>query len=260
MKQSKVLFVALTALAVLATGALAVAVIAAVPADYKGKPWKDKAQEIPGKVWLASFDVGGEGVAYHETTKNNQGPNDREGCRKDEAVDISYTKPGWDKWKDDGKPLTFDQLYVGWTDAGEWVNCTVDVKESGTYQVNFLASANNKGTQISLAVNGKSTDPIDIEQTGNWHTWKLHNAIAKLKLEKGLNVITLKFEKEGNQNAMWLEFVPEGAAKADAPKADAPKADAPKADAKGAVKGAVTRAIRSLLLRSPMSSKGCLRS
>ena len=33
---------------------------------YKGKPYKDKAQTVPGKIMLAYYDEGGEGVAYHE--------------------------------------------------------------------------------------------------------------------------------------------------------------------------------------------------
>jgi hypothetical protein len=91
------------------------------------------------------------------------------------------------------------------------------------------ASANNDNTEISMAVNStQTTGPIKVEKTGYYHTWHMYNNIAELKLEKGQNVVTFKFEKEGNMNFMWLEFVPKGAAK-DAPKATesaAPKATA----------------------------------
>ena len=40
---------------------------AAVPTDYAGKPFQDDAQLIPGSVECAYFDLGGEGVAYHDT-------------------------------------------------------------------------------------------------------------------------------------------------------------------------------------------------
>ena len=219
MKQSKVLFVALTALAVLATGALAVAVIAAVPADYKGKPWKDTPQVIPGKVWMAYYDVGGEGVAYHDVDKQNhgsgelnRGPAEKDNFRKDEGVDISYTKAAFDKWKDAGKKLDVDEYYVGWTSPEEWTNYTVDVKEAGTYVVNLKASANNAGTQISDRRQRRQwSTPSTSRQTGYWHTWLMHNNICELKLDKGLNLITFKHVKEGNMNVMWLEFVPKGA-------------------------------------------------
>jgi hypothetical protein len=238
MKRSTMARVAGVALAAGLTFAFTVALVAAIPAGYKGKPWKDAPQAVPGKIMVANFDVGGEGVAYHDTTKGcegngklNGGNDEKSKFRKDEDPDCSFTKADWDKWKDTGKPLPTDVQYVGWTDAGEWLNYTVDVKEAGTYQLTLLASANNAGTQMSWDVNGKdATGPVNIEQTGNWHAWKLHTNICELKLEKGLNLITLKFVKEGNQNVQYFELTPKGAAK-DAPKADAPKADAPKADA-----------------------------
>lgn len=51
---------------------------AQVPKDYKGKPFKDKyyklgAQAIPGRVELAYYDLGGEGIAYHDNTPENTG-------------------------------------------------------------------------------------------------------------------------------------------------------------------------------------------
>jgi hypothetical protein len=46
---------------------LSSAIQAQIPAGYKGKPYKDSvncsgAQIIPGRVELAYFDLGGEGV------------------------------------------------------------------------------------------------------------------------------------------------------------------------------------------------------
>lgn len=46
---------------------------AQLPANYKGKPFQDSvyrlgAQVIPGRVELAYYDLGGEGIAYHDTT------------------------------------------------------------------------------------------------------------------------------------------------------------------------------------------------
>jgi hypothetical protein len=228
MKQSKMRRMAVALAPMVALCAMAMVLAAAIPADYKGKPWKDKPQEIPGKVWLAYYDVGGEGVGYHDTTKNNQGsgslnrgPAEKDNFRKDEAPDLSYTKAAFDKWKADGKKLDVDEYYIGWTDAGEWLNCTVDVKEAGTYVVNLKSSAHNEGTQDSIAIDGKDvTGPFNVTTTGDWHTWMMHNGVAKIKLEKGLHLLTFKFEKEGNQNVMWLEFVPEGAAAKEAPKAE----------------------------------------
>ncbi len=52
--------------------------LAALPADYTGKPFDDSvyhggAQTIPGKIECAYYDLGGEGVAYHDTDATNHG-------------------------------------------------------------------------------------------------------------------------------------------------------------------------------------------
>ena len=46
--------------------------------DYQGKPFHDSvypggAQKIPGRVQCAYYDLGGEGVAYHDTDAKNNG-------------------------------------------------------------------------------------------------------------------------------------------------------------------------------------------
>ena len=46
---------------------------AALPAGYRGKPWMGKVPAIPGKVMGAFYDVGGEGVAYHNLDTKNHG-------------------------------------------------------------------------------------------------------------------------------------------------------------------------------------------
>src|SRR5271165_5616018 len=46
--------------------------------QYKGTPFHDSrhhggAQVIPGRVQCAYYDLGGEGIAYHDTTPKNEG-------------------------------------------------------------------------------------------------------------------------------------------------------------------------------------------
>jgi hypothetical protein len=49
-----------------------------VPAGYQGKPFTDAMHQtgpakIPGIVQCALYDLGGEGVAFHDTTPANEG-------------------------------------------------------------------------------------------------------------------------------------------------------------------------------------------
>src|SRR5260370_39640458 len=72
---------------------------------YKGLPYHDGryeggAQKIPGRVLCAYYDLGGEGVAYHDSDSQNHGSgelNPADGTylnefRIHEGVDTSYTK------------------------------------------------------------------------------------------------------------------------------------------------------------------------
>ena len=73
--------------------------------EYKGSPYQDTRysggpQKIPGKVLCAYYDLGGEGVAYHDSDPKNHGSgelNPADGTylnefRIHEGVDTSYTK------------------------------------------------------------------------------------------------------------------------------------------------------------------------
>src|SRR6201982_1888265 len=73
--------------------------------QYKGLPYHDArysggAQKIPGRVLCAYYDLGGEGVAYHDSDSQNHGSgelNPADGpylneFRIHEGVDTSYTK------------------------------------------------------------------------------------------------------------------------------------------------------------------------
>ena len=198
--------------------------------SYKGAPYYDNRlqgpQKIPGKVMCAYYDRGGEGVAYHDTDAVNHGSgelNPADGSylnefRIHEGVDTSYTKFGRDPQIDDNPFGSVtpppNQLYVGWTEPGEWFNMTVDVAKTGDYTVDLLYTS-NRGGAIRLDVNGEqATDAIAIVSTFNpaetiawrqWHHWNTQR-IAKLHLEEGLNVITLRVLDQGNMNFAYLDF------------------------------------------------------
>lgn len=197
--------------------------------DYNGKPYEDAEyksgmQAIPGRVFCAYYDLGGEGIAYHDETKENHGSgelNPEDGSylhsfRIDEGVDISYTKSN----DMDNSQYNFVQppmnvLYVGWTSPGEWVKYTVDIKKSGEYAVGLMYTS-NQGGKISLSVDDvdmtgqinidstyREDDPVDWRQ---WHHWNKANNIAKITLTEGVHVLTLHTVEEGQMNYAWLDF------------------------------------------------------
>lgn len=197
---------------------------------YKGAPFQDShyaggPQAIPGKVQCAYYDVGGEGVAYHDTDAKNNGSgglNPADGTylnefRKSEGVDISYTK-----FHDqiDNNPFNLvappeNQLYVGWTEPGEWFNLSVRTARAGDYIADLLYTSNRGGT-ISIDVNGRpATGPLTIASTYNsadplawrqWHHWNLAPGLAKLRLGPGKSVLTVHILTGGNMNLAYFDF------------------------------------------------------
>jgi len=194
--------------------------VAPFPADYKGTPWEGQAQVIPGKVYAAFYDVGGNGVAYqNQDTKNhgsgelNNGAEPKNHFRQNEGISISYTKAAFDHWPN-GTILPLDLYYVGWTVGGESLNYTVDVKEAGLYRINLMASSHNQNAEIGFSVNGvDQTGPIILVSTTDWHIWGMFEDVAQVRLAKGRNLLTFRFIKEGNMNVHSMEFVPVGGGK-----------------------------------------------
>jgi hypothetical protein len=197
---------------------------------YHGRPFQDSvyhggAQTIPGRVQCAYYDLGGEGVAYHDTDATNHGsgalnpPNGEylNEFRMHEGVDISYTKF---KVQVDNSPYDVvtpptNQLYVGWTEPGEWFNLTVKVKRAARYAVDLLYTSNRGGT-ISLDRNGEPlTPPISISSTKNdreplawrqWHHWNVLHDAAEVDLPKGISVLTVHILTQGNMNLAFFDF------------------------------------------------------
>jgi hypothetical protein len=197
---------------------------------YKGQPFSDArhngTQEIPGKLQFEFYDVGGEGVAFHDNDSTNSGSgilNPADGkylneFRLQEPVDISYTK--FREPLIDNSPFNFvdpepDQLYVGWTKPGEWIKYTVKVMETGKYRLKLMYTANQDG-KISLAVNDVDiTGPIDVPSTyvdsdtiawRQWHHWNYLDKLPVIQLEKGTQTITLHTVDVGQMNYEHLNF------------------------------------------------------
>ena len=186
--------------------------------------YKDGVQIIPGKVQCEYYDFGGEGIAYHESDSVNSGSgnyNPADGTylnefRINESVDISYTKSGdIDDNSFNMVDPEMNQLYIGWTNPGEWTKYTVDVKSSGRYRIGIMYTAHDNG-KISISINDKDiTGTLEIPSTfvledtlgwRQWHHWNYLDNIAEIDLEKGLQTLSLFTVETGQMNYDYLEF------------------------------------------------------
>ena len=181
-------------------------------------------QTIPGRLQCEYFDLGGEGIAFHDTDSINSGSGGLNkgsdylsAFRKDEAVDISFTK--FYNSADNSvfnivQPIE-NQLYVGWTEPGEWIKYTIDVKTSGTYEVGIMYTAHADG-QISLAFNDTdNSGPLNVASTFNssdtipwrqWHHWNYIENLGEIQLRRGVQPIFLHTVTTGQMNYDYLDF------------------------------------------------------
>jgi hypothetical protein len=196
---------------------------AQLPPDYQGKQFKphecfEGAQRIPGRIELAWYDLGGEGIAFHDLDSVNHGAmlsyhpdHDPSGIsetiaffRQDEGVDISYTKHWVDFEVCNLVDPKIGQQYIGWQEDGEWTNYTVDVKVAGRYRIIALYSNKDNGT--SLWLNGEPAVQMKLPQdTGYWHCWNKVTVGEIEFLHEGLNLLTLKYNT--GANLAFLDFV-----------------------------------------------------
>ncbi len=185
-------------------------------------------QVVPGRIECERYDEGGEGIAYHDADSINNGSgrlNPANGSflnefRMHEGVDISYTKTGGiDDNPFNGTMPAFNQLYLGWTQPGEWVNYTIRVQETGQYQVGLMYTS-NAGGSIALQVDKKETtgnlkinstyDARDTVAWRQWHHWNRQDSLTTVHLEKGTHLLTLQVKEKGNMNFDYLLFTKAG--------------------------------------------------
>jgi beta-glucosidase len=162
---------------------------------------------IPGKIETEDYDVGGEGIAYHDTTLGNEG-----GEYRNDNVDIQSTT-------DIGGGYN-----VGWIEEGEWLAHTVEVASTGLYDIQVrVASAMNRTISETLPVTGAISwtvpltralhiefDGTDVSgamvfvATGGWQNWTSVFA-RRVPLTEGPHLMRIAMDS-GGLNVNWISF------------------------------------------------------
>ena len=177
----------------------------------------DGAQSIPGIVYATEYDLGRVGEAYFDTEVANYHVSTGE-----------YTawNNGW-TFRNDGVDIErcFDGIntngyLVGWTATGEWMKYTVDVAETGVYDIQIRrASGGNGGSVHFRAGNSELTSSYYLPPTNGWQSWQttivpdviLHEDDTELYFyvdQGGFNVSSFKFVNTGTDPAsLPMEFV-----------------------------------------------------
>lgn len=150
---------------------------------YKGKPYSGTPIQVPSTFMAANFDLGGQGVAYNDTTSTNIGGQ----YRPNEGVDLIASC--------DATPTA--SYVVNNYATGEWMNYTINAATAGNYAVQ-LRAANNYSSSVAfhVEVDGvKVTGPVLVPVSGAWCSFKLATS-PSFPLTAGTHVLRIVSDQQ----------------------------------------------------------------
>lgn len=142
---------------------------------------------IPGIIEVENYDKGGQGIAYSDNDRINNGQQ----YRTDESVDIEISSTGG--------------YTVGWTNEGEWLEFSVQIAESGFYTIKFVVASPQGNARVHLKMDDRDiTGPVNIVSTGGWQNYT--NLVKSgIHLREGKHIIQF-FEETGGFNIDKIIF------------------------------------------------------
>jgi hypothetical protein len=155
-----------------------------------------KSSPAENIIGAADFDIGGEGIGFHDADNNNSQFSYRVD-RGDTRSDVVYF--------DNSSAGTS----IGYLHNTAWYNYTVQVQDAGWYEIDFRVSVNSSGAQCRIEVDDEASAPYSMISNANWTDWRYYCEFyniepPKFYLTKGKHVI--KFYSMGpNYNYKGLK-------------------------------------------------------
>ncbi len=147
---------------------------------FHGSPYS-VAAGFAVTIQAEDFDLGGEGIAYHDLESANLGGK----YRTNEGVDLENASG------------VGSGANVGFARAGEWLEYSIDVKDSGSYGFAFNVSSTSEGGGFHAELDGVDvTGPVGMPNSGGWQTWKTVTK-SGVSLSVGLHVLRLVMDANG---------------------------------------------------------------
>jgi PKD repeat protein len=134
------------------------------------------SHQVPGVLQAEDYDLGGEGVAYHDTTLTNLG-----GAYRSDDVDIEQMQAG--------------RYAVAYIRNGEWLEYSLNVTGSGSYTATFRTAAWSSGKAITIRVDGQEVGTVQVPNTGGSEQYT--NVSTTLPLTAGVRHLNLSFVGDG---------------------------------------------------------------
>jgi Carbohydrate binding module (family 6)/Polysaccharide lyase len=129
---------------------------------------------VPGTFEAEDFDLGGEGIGYHDNTRGNSGQQ----YRRSEDVDIIVSKDS-----------SGGRYVVNNFETGEWLAYTINVAQSGPYDFALRGASAFSNSAFHLEVDGRNvTGRVTVPNTGSWSTFQWV-AAPQINLAVGQHVL-----------------------------------------------------------------------
>jgi len=143
---------------------------------------------IPGRIQVEDYDEGGATVAYQDTDGANNGGM----YRPDEGVDIEACSDAGGGYN------------LGWTEAGEWLEYSVDVAHAGQYTLVARVASLSGGGKFQVEFDGvDKTGLITAPATSGWQNWTSLGMTVTLDAGPQIMRITML---SGGYNLNYLEL------------------------------------------------------
>ena len=136
------------------------------------------------RLYASDYDIGGEGISYHDTGAVNLG----EAYRPFEGVDVESSNEG--------------HTAVGFFEEDEWLDFTVDVAQAGNYVITFRTASNGGGFISFESDCEKLTGNLPTPPTGWWDIWE--DTTVDVTLKAGVQ--KLRVVSGGNMNLMNMDI------------------------------------------------------
>jgi hypothetical protein len=154
-----------------------------------GLPYGGTPARIPGKIEAENYDLGGEGVAYHDVSPGNTG-----GFYRVDDVDIKFSTD------------TGGGYAIGWFNAGEWLDYTVDVTVTALYDIDLRVGSYLPGRTLTIAFNGTNvTGEVAVPQVEDWDRYE-RVRIRRVPLTAGLQVMRVQVGPLDYLDLNWISF------------------------------------------------------
>ena len=155
---------------------------------------------IPGTIEVENYDLGGNQVSFYDKDTENKGNAYRKNAVDVVGLDCAEIAEGVFV-----KGTDCAHYALGYTEAGEWLEYTVNVEREDVYTLEARIAAGGDNSSFRLFIDDVAiTDTIKVENTGDWDTYNTISA-KTIKLSKGEHILKLLITGSF-VNIDWLKF------------------------------------------------------